>query len=740
MKDKRVSRLIVLAGFLVAILLVYLWELYDIQVNRHETFLAASSHSISRPETIEASRGIITDRKGRPLVSNSSVYNLVFDTSLLRKDEDQNEAILRLLELCESEDRTWSDSLPISQSIPWSFTLDGLQDSQKGLFLDYLRTIDQAEEALRAYLLEHPSLAPPLEPEDGDSAAALEPDPALEETLTPEQRSKILLDRLPDSAVTSQLLRDAGLTPVTVLSLLRQKLELPADLSALQGRQVLGIRYELALRRLNGYTDYTITEDVDTPFISLVSDGDYAGTKIVRSTIRQYETTWAAHILGTVGPLFREDMENPLYADYPMDAIVGKSGAEYAFEEYLRGKRGRRIVSTNSDGKITGQYYEVAPEPGGTVELTIDLDFQQFVEETLAETVEDMNASDRRKRKDDWQERGAAAVVELVNSGEIVAMASYPTYDLSTFRQSEIWAQLNTDPALPMLNRATSGTYAPGSTLKPLTAVAALEEGLITTTTRIRDTGRWYYPNDPQSYFNCWFRSGHGNLNVSQAITNSCNYFFGEMGYQMGMDKLREYLQAFGLGSHSGIEIGDRVGTLPQNNTGEDLAPWAGFGQANQLYSPVQLANYIATLVSGGQHREAHLLKTVKSYDNSEVVAVGNSDPVNVVPMKDSTLEAVKKGMYDLTTKGAMAPYFRSCSVSAGAKTGTSQIGANITNNGVFVCFAPYEDPEIAVSIVIEKGGSGAALASTAVKIINGYFAAQSGETATVTGENQLLP
>lgn len=743
MKDKRIPRLLTLGVLLVAILLVYLWELYDLQVNRHESFLSVSTHSIARSETIEASRGILTDRKGRPLVTNNSVYNLVFDSSLLREGEDLNDSILRLLELCQSQGRSWSDGLPISSGAPLTYTLDGLQDREKRQFLNFLRTFNPAESLLRTYLLAHPELAPFVPDEEEreriENGEAV-PDPAADETLKPNQRSKILLDRLPASAITPQLLAGAGLSPASVVALLRRELEIPVGLSTEQGRQVLGIRYELAIRRLTGYTDITITEDVDTAFISLVSDGNYAGAKIARSTTRQYETTWAAHILGTVGPLYKEDMENPIYQDYPGDAIVGKSGAEAAFEEYLRGQRGRRVVSTNEDGKITGQYYEIEPEPGGTVELTIDLDFQQFVEETLAATVEEMNASDKRKHKDDWQERGAAAVVELVNSGELLALASYPTYDLSTFRQSEVWAELNSDPATPMLNRATNGAYAPGSTLKPLTAVAALEEELITATTRIRDTGRWYYPGDPNSFFNCWHRAGHGNLNVSQAITNSCNYFFGEMGYQLGMDKLREYLTAFGMGESTGIEIGDRKGLLPENEPGVDFAPWAGFGQANQLSTPIQLANYISTLVTGGEHREAHLLKTVKRYDNSGLVAVGNTDPVNLISMKSSTLDAVKRGMYDLTTKGALAPYFRGCTVSAGAKTGTAQVGANITNNGVFVCFAPYEDPEIAVSIVIEKGGSGAALASTAVKIINAYFAADTGETASVTGENQLLP
>lgn len=316
-------------------------------------------------------------------------------------------------------------------------------------------------------------------------------------------------------------------------------------------------------------------------------------------------------------------------------------------------------------------------------------------------------------------------------------MASYPTYDLATFRQSDIYAALNADPNLPFNNRATQGRYAPGSTIKPLTAVAALEEGLISPTERIRTPYRWYYPNDPtHSYINC-AGGDHGRLNITEAITRSCNYFFAEMGYELGMDTYLEYLQAFGLGEHTDIEIGDAAGTLPENPEGQDRAPWAAFGQANQAYTPLQLANYIATLVGNGEHYAAHLLKNVKTYNNSAVVYAYDKDPVNVVEMQDSTVEAIKTGMHDLTT-GSLSTYFSKCVVSAGAKTGTAETGVTDANNGTFVCFAPYDDPQIAVAVVIEKGGAGAALAETAVDILNAYFSREEIGTAII-GENTLL-
>ena len=720
MKENRTPRLAALAAMLGVILLIYIGVLYNTQVTRHEEYLAKSIHSIAQEESIEASRGIITDRKGRVMVSNRSVYTLVFDTKLLKEGEDENEAILRLLKLCRGQNVAWTDTLPISRSAPYAFTLEGLTDSQRKSFLKYLRTLESTAESLEDYILLHPELAEPAEEDE-------------EEEDTPpssQEQARELLDRLPASAITDELLTGAGISPYRLLSLMREELEIPSYFSLEESRLVLGIRYELQLRRVGGHTDYTLAQDVNTALISMIADGNYAGAKIAQSTIRKYETDCAAHILGVMGALDPEDLENPFYDDYPMNATVGKSGVEAAFEQYLRGKNGRRVISTNSEGKITGQYYSTEPQPGSTVELTIDMELQETVESLLAQTVQRMN-------KDGETDRGAAAVVQLVDSGELLAVANYPTYSLSTYRQDI--AQLGQDPAKPLYNRATSMPYAPGSTLKPLTSVAALEEGVITPREKLRSPWIWRYPGDPNSYTKC-AGGDHGRINVSEAISKSCNYFFAEMGYRLGMDTLREYLSAFGLGDHTGIEIGDHAGSLPENKVGEDQSPWAGYGQANQAYTPLQLANYVSTLVSGGVRREAHLLKAVKSYDNSQVLAVGNSEPVSTLELHDSTLEAVKKGMLAYTQPGGMVySYFKDCVVTAGAKTGTAQLGSGQTNNGVFICFAPYDDPEIAVAIAIEHGGSGAALASTAVQILNAYFTSDQIGT-TIVGENQLIP
>lgn len=717
LKESRIFRLFLLGAMVFLVMLLYTGVLYDVQVTHHEEYLAASERSIARVETVTAARGIVTDRNGRTLVSNASAYNLTFDKSLLKSGEDANTAILRLLDLCAQWNVEWTDTLPMSRTSPFRYRFSSATATQKSNFLEYLLSLKDAKNALGEYLLAHPEIL-------SDAQAAFTPE------MTDTQKKTLLLSALTVDSFTTDLLTAAGLTPETILAMMRRSCGIDADWSDTDARKVVGIQYELKLRALGANNNlYVLAEPIDTEFISVLADGNYAGAKISSSYIRQYETPYAAHILGTVSRYQADDREALAGKGYDGDDWIGRSGVEAAFEDYLRGTDGRRVVSSNADGKTTGVYYSKEPQPGNTVELTIDLNFQAAVENALAATVERMNGDDGRT------DRGAGAAVIQVGTGEVLALASYPTYDLSTYRQDI--AKLNADPARPEWNRATQGTYAPGSTLKPLTAVAALEADVTTIGEYVRDTGRWAYPGDPNSGAKCWIHPGaHGSIDVTEAIRVSCNYFFAEMGYRLGMNRLVDYLTAFGLGQSTGIEIAEREGTLPSNNAGENQAPWAAFGQANQLYSPLQLANYIATLVSGGKHCQAHLLKSVKSYDHSETIAQGNTSPINTLSISDSTLTAVKEGMYELT-KTSLSGYFSKCVVDAGAKTGTAQVFSNQTNNGVFVCFAPYDDPEIAVAIVIEKGGSGGALASTAVEILNAYF---STEEIAFVGENQLRP
>lgn len=718
-RPSQLTRFRVMAAMALVVLAIYLVVLFNTQVVHHEEYLAKSIQTITRMENVEASRGIITDRSGRTLVTNQSTYSLTFDASLLKPGENQNDAILRLVTLCRDQGVAWEDNLPLSLDGAAHFTVDTLTDTQKSRFFSYLRDLKPTRELLAAYVRQHPELLKP--PKEGETAL----DPAT-------AKDTELLKQTNNAALTNSLLLNAGVTPAKLFDWMREDMNLSDNYSDSDARLILGVRYELKLRKLGANNNaYVLAQNVDVAFCSLISDGQFQGAKIIRSSARQYATTYAAHILGTVGGIsdYTDDLKE---RGYRMDDTIGLSGVEAAFEDYLRGADGKRMISVNSDGKVTGEYYSVEPRSGYTVELTVDLKLQQAVEDTLAAKVAQLN------QKDHLDSRGAAAAVVKVGTGEILALASCPSYDLSTWRKD--FAELRDDPAKPLTNRAASSAYAPGSTLKPATAVAALESGATTPSETLFDTGYWKYPSTTWNGGTwCWKHSGHGKVNATTAITNSCNYYFAEMGYRMGLDTLNEYYSALGLGEPTGIEIGEKTGRQATNEGGSNQAPWAAYGQADQLYTPLQLANYIATLVSGGQHCPAHLLKSVKSYDNSEIIATGDTTPLNTLNISDSTLQAVKKGMYGYTQPGGMVySYFKDCIVSAGAKTGTAQLGGGLKNNGVFVAFAPYDDPEIAIALVLEKGDAGAALATTAVDIINAYFDRE--DTASILPENQLIP
>lgn len=665
-------RVMILLGVFGAFLLLFGAVLYDAQILHGSENRARSISSNATSEVVPASRGIITDRNGKVLVSNRLAYTLVFDRSGFTDDASLNDAILRLIRLCQETGTAWNDTLPIAQT---------------GSFL---RCTNDRSESFTQYLEKN---------------------------------------KLTATAAGRQLIAE-----------MRALYHVDESLSEKDARLVIGVRYELHSR-----DSYTFAEDVSSEVLSLITDGRYEGVSIRTASARVYNTTLAAHILGTIGPIWQEEWSSNEktgyvgYADkgYSMNDLVGKDGVEKAFEEYLRGTDGRRLITTDEDGKLTGELYTREPQPGGTVALSLDIDLQADVERALAQTITGMI-------DEDSNERGGAAAVVSVGSGEVLALASYPTYDLSTF--NEDYEDLVADERLPMFNRATQGTYAPGSTFKMCTAVAALESGIITPSSIIQDRGIYTYYRDPQPM--CWvYRQGgstHGRINVTQAITVSCNYFFYEVGRLTGIRTLDSYASQFGLGQSTGIEIGDSSGVLASPEWADSHnREWtdgqtitAAIGQSYNLFTPLQLANYIATLVGGGEHYQAHLLKNVKEYDNSRLLYVYDDEPLNTVEMSGSTVEAVTKGMHELTVSGGVAFAFRDCVVSAGAKTGSAQVGTDIAN-GVFVAYAPYEDPEIAVAIVIEKGGSGAALATAAVEIINSWFSHT--DDGAAIGENTLL-
>lgn len=680
-----VHRLVLIGLFWSVIALLFALVMYNTQILHGEEYRAKSLSSNAASEVVEASRGVVTDRNGKELISNRLTYTLRFSADSFSDDTALNAAIWRLIKLCQENGVVWNDSLPLTQTLPVSLTSTTFDE----------RFVMWAED----------------------------------EELPGSDKKNFSLE------MTAQELME-HLTAIYSLD---------SDYTAQQVRLIAGIRYELDVHDLLG-NYYTFADDVSVELISQVKDGRFEGVTTGTASARVYNTPYAAHILGRIGPIYHDewvgDEESGIVGyeelGYAMNALVGKDGVEQAFESYLHGTAGTKLVTTSSDGKITGEIYMVEPQPGNTVALTLDIDLQAAAENSLAQIIGAMEQRDGRRR-------GGAAAVIGVGNGEVLALASYPTYDLSRF--DELYDSLVNDTVgTPLYNRATYGTYAPGSTFKPMTSVAALESGIITPYTEIRDRGRYTYYAYPQPQ--CWiydqYGGTHGYVNVTDAITVSCNYFFYEVGRLTGIDTLASYARQFGFGQSTGIEIGDSAGALasPEYAEANELE-WtdgqtltAAIGQSYNLFTPLQLANYTATLAGGGEHYQAHLLKNVKSYDNTSLIYAYDAEPLNTVEISDSTLDAVLSGMHNLTT-GSLYYNFKDCVVSAGAKTGTAEVGGDDLN-GVFIAFAPYEDPQIAVAIAIEKAEAGGDLAPIAVDIINAYFS-RSEIGTTIIGENTLI-
>ena len=664
---------------LFAIVLAFVYVLYDLQIVQGADFLARSTRKIPEVQTVSAARGAILDRYGRPLVSNRLSYNVTLNTARMGDAESRNQILLRLTQLCQAEELSWNDSLPISKLPPFSLTSS---TATAGLrFERYL-------ENRRAV--------------NNDAGAALV----------------------------------AASTGNQLITWFRSYYNLPAELSDTDARTLIGVLYELELRsRSITQMSYVFAEDVTHDFIAMVKEEQLPGVTIQATTTRVYHTEYAAHLLGRVAPLDDRDVDYFRSLGYPMDAIVGKEGVELAFEQELRGTPGVREVETNQAGKIVSESYRIEPEPGSNIFLTLDINLQAAVERILAEHMPNFPEG-----------QGAAAVVIDVSDGGVLASASYPTYNLQSF--SRDYNELAADPLTPMVNRAFAGLYAPGSTFKPVVAVAALDTGLITETTRVLCTGRYTYYRESQPM--CWiyrqYGGTHGAETVSQAITDSCNIFFYDTGRRLGIDTIVEYATMFGLGQPTGIELFEYIGAVASPAYSEKRGQiwyegntmYAAVGQENNQFTPLQIANYIATIANGGSHYSAHLLDTVKSNDFRTVEFHHEPDLQDQLTISSSAMKAVHKGMLDVITGGSPARYFTDLGVQAAGKTGSAQIAADKEANAVFVAFAPYENPEIALCVVVEQGGSGTEVGAIVADILRYYFTvSRAGDLPQ--GENTLL-
>lgn len=662
-------------------------RLFSLQIIHGEAYKNMSVQRVTTTTVEKAPRGEILDRYGRPLITNRVGYSLKMQKTGL-KSAEFNKMVLKLVNVLEECGYTYEDTLPISYA-PYEFNFkdensDGSAEDEKAAWFSKRKKIT-----------------------DTMSAA---------EVMAYYRKSVYNID------------------------------EAYSDDDA---RKIVGIRYDADINGLSAVNPFTVAEDIDMNVVSKIKErsDEFPGVYISTEYFRTYEhETLAAHILGGIGKMNKEEYDTLKSKGYSYNELVGKRGIEKIEEENLRGTDGKKNVmkDINDDENVTLE--DIAPIPGNYVTLTLDTDLQQAAEDSLAERIKEIAA------KGAGANAGAAVVLDIKN-GDVLACANYPTYNPESFNKD--YAELAANPAKPIWNRAISGTYTPGSTLKPLIAVAALESGAVTVNEKIECKGIYDFYADYKP--KCWIWSSqhrtHGKLDISGAIENSCNCYFYEAGRRCGIDKMDEYAQKYGLGELTGIELSDEAkGTMSSPSYKEKIAAseedkkwYAGdviqtaIGQSYSFFTPIQLANYISAIANNGTLYKTHIIKSVRSSTDGKLVSETEPSVLNTIEVKQSTLDAVKKGMYGVVDEGSASGIFKDYPIGIGGKTGTAQVGKNKSDNALFVAFAPFDDPQIAVAVVIEKGEKGVNAAYVARDIFDEYFGLNKNNEYSVN-LSELLP
>ena len=689
------GRLFAFGALVVTLIALCVVTLYKLQIIEGAAYYEESQNNQASNQTVTAARGNILDRYGRVLVSNRECYNLkISDTRLFSDEvEDPNAVILEMINMVEAAGETYIDDLPITKEPPFEYTdMTALQ-----------RTL------LTAYL---------------DSKGL-----------------------------------DEDTTAVELMSYFRTRYDIANSYNAEEMRKIASVRYALNVRYSINTNPYVFVEDASIDLISDLMGVVGNVVEVETSYVREYNTQYAAHILGYVQAMSEEDMEKYRPQDensgYDYDTKVGRDGVEYTFEDWLHGTNGTARVTRTASGTITSTVYTEDPVPGNHVYLTIDIQLQEAVERILETGIYELqlkrdedNAKYTMEGKlDEVREdiQGGAIVVVDVKTGEPLAIASYPTFDLSSI--IEDYSDLLEAENDPLFNRALNGAYEPGSTFKPCTAIAGLTENIINTETQIECTGLFTKYADQGYAPACWIYTQtdgqltHGYDNVTEAIKDSCNVFFYTVADNLGIRKLMEYAKNFGLGESTGIELSETTGNManPDNHLNYDVDSWvdgdtvqAGIGQSDSMFTPLQLAEYCAAIANGGTRHSAAILKSVRSYDYSRQLYQKETKVLSTVDSADYNWAAVQRGMYlmanDITSSSSTVYYalsnysYNGVSLPVAAKTGTSQLGEDKTNNAIFMCYAPFDDPEIAIAIVVERGQSGANLSKMARNVLDAYF------------------
>lgn len=680
-KPGRVAWLVIL---ILLLLTVYLVALYKLQIIEGEANYNRSSELTNTERVVTAARGNIYDRYGRTLVSNEETYNLKIDTDKLFANDDPNSVILELVHMVQGYGDEYTDDLPITMTPPFEYDPD----------------------------------------------------------MTAIQRTML------DAYYVRQEI-DPNSTAVELMSYMRTRYNIDNSYSAEEMRIIAGVRYSINVRYAVNTADYVFVEDASMKLISSIMENKLVGIEVERAYSRKYGTEYAAHILGYTGLMTQEEYEKYSLLNYSTDAMVGKDGVEYAFENYLHGKDGKVIETRNSAGTVLATVYEEEPEPGNHVYLTIDSVLQEQTERILANGVSILKQNIAQKRAEgtargdynvDLKDEitGAAAVVVNVKTGEPLAMASWPTYNVATILED--YQELLEAENAPLFNRTLMGTYAPGSTFKPCTAIAALTMGIVNTEDKIKCEGV-YTRYAAEGYApECWIWNStkdhltHPEENVTTAIRDSCNYYFYSIGNYLGVDDLGKFAANFGLGEYSGIELVEAKGNMSKQANHMDYAgtEWrigdtlqAAIGQSDSVFTPIQMAEYCATVANSGTRYSASILKSIRNYDYSEKLYDREPTVMSTVESAEYNWAAVHEGMWQVLNdyiNEKNVNVWVDCQWRVAGKTGTAQKGEGIQNDGIFMCYAPYKDPEVAIFVAVERGGAGADVQFIARHIMDAYI------------------
>lgn len=680
---ERISRLrattLLLLFFLILAFFVY--TMYDLQVIETGGVIDNTT-TFTTITRVKAARGDILDRNGNKLVGNRASYDLVLNHYVLLSASGTNMHLYNLVKTCEETGITYTDHFPVSAQKPYVYTLDQYNSTWKGYFQTFLNS-----------------------------------------------GSRNL-----DSDITAPLLVEK----------LRELYDIPQEWTDDEARKVIGLRYEMSLRNcVPTLSNFVFLSDADDETLPIIVELNIPGMTVEASTVREYTSTYAAHILGHVGAMNAEQWE--YYKNIPgyeMDTMVGQSGLEKAYEEYLHGTDGWREDTVAADGTLISSRYLTEPKAGSNVEISIDSTLQMVAETRLAAVIEDLRAQplkENGKMPDGKDVEGGAVVAIDVKTGQILICASYPTYDPSTYYEK--YNELLTAEFSPLTNRALQEAYPPGSAYKMVTSIAALENGIITPETTITDKGAFTKYSSSGLTLKCMVYSAYGathkTINVANALKFSCNYFYYTVGDKLNIDDLDAVAKAMGLGEPTGVELPELVGyranpeTKKELYSGTDRVWVAGdmltavIGQSDNRFTPLQLAVYTATLANNGTRNKATFMKRIVSSDYQELLAENTPKVLSKLEMKETTIAAYKEGMNLVVSHPDGTGFhgsWKNLPAKVCGKTSTAEQYWGCSDNGAFVCFTPMNEPEIAIAIYIEKGGHGSTLASIARAILRDYY------------------